>query len=221
MAAPTKGNTTNANPTPGANFYQFTHNQNAGTERLLIIMLTMANTVNYSGCTYGGQAMTQLYSINRGGLSQRMGFFYLIDPPTGNNTLRVNFSGNQWNPISIHARSFTGSAGIGNSARTGAQSTPHTQSLTVSDDSLIMATACSVNQILTIQIPQGSNRSFATHNTNRQVGTGAISANAGFAAGTYNIRTTSTFGSVTNDRVEILGTAVAPSNDGGNFLLLM
>ena len=220
MAAPTKGNTTNANPTPGANFYQFTHNQNSGTGRLLVITLTMANTVNYSGCTYGGQSMTQLYSINRGGLSQRMGFFYLIDPPTGNNTLRVNFSGNQWNPISIHARSFTGSAGIGNSARIGAQSTPNTQSLTVSDDSLIMATACSINAILTIQIPQGSNRSFATHNTNRQVGTGAISANAGFAAGTYNIRTTSTFGSVTNDRVEILGTGAAPSDTDGDFFML-
>ena len=220
MAAPINGNTTNANPTPGANFYQFTHNQNSGTGRLLVIMLTMANTVNYSGCTYGGQAMTQLYSINRGGLSQRMGFFYLIDPPTGNNTLRVNFSGNQWNPISIHARSFTGSAGIGNSLRTGGQSTPNTQSLTVSDDSLIMATACSINAILTIQIPQGSNRSFVTHNTNRQVGTGAISANAGFAAGTYNIRTTSTFGSVTNDRVEILGTGAAPSDTDGDFFML-
>jgi hypothetical protein len=221
MASPTKGNTTSANPTPGGNFYQFTHNQNAGTGRLLVIQLTMANTTNYSGCTYGGQSMTQLYTINRGGLSQRMAFFYLIDPPTGNNTLRINFSGNQWNPISIHARSFTGSAGIGNSGRTGGQSTPNTQNLTVSQDSLIMATACSINAILTVQIPQGSNRSFSTHNTNRQVGTGAISSNAGFSAGTYNIRTTSTFGSVTNDRVEILGTAVAPSNDGGDFLMLM
>lgn len=221
MAAPIKGNTTSANPTPGANFYQFTHNQNSGTGRLLVIQLTMANTVGFSGCTYGGQAMTQLYSINRGGLSQRMGFFYLIDPPTGNNTLRINFSANQWNPISIHARSFTGSAGIGNNANTGAQSTPHTQNLTVSDDSLIMATACSINAILTIQIPQGSNRSFVTHNTNRQVGTGAISANTGFAAGTYNIQTTSTFGSVTNDRVEILGTGAAPSDTDGDFFMLM
>jgi hypothetical protein len=219
MAAPIKGNTTNANPTPANNFYQFTHNQNAGSGRLLIIMITMANTVNYSGCTYGGQAMTALYTINRGGLSQRMAFYYLIDPPTGNNTLRINFSGNQWNPISIHSRSFTGSAGIGNSGRTGAQSTPNTQNLTVSQDSLIMATACSVNVVSTIQIPQGNNRGFTTHNTNRQVGTGAISANAGFAAGTYSIRTTSTFGSVTNDRTEILGISAAPDTSGGDFLL--
>ena len=221
MAAPIKGNITNANPTPANNFYQFTHNQNAGSGRLLIIMLTMSNIRNYTGCNYGGQSMTQLYSINRGGLTQRMAFYYLVDPPTGNNTLRVNFNNNVWNPISIHARSFTGSAGIGNSLRTGGQTTPNTQNLTVSQDSLIMATACSVNVVSSIQIPQGDNRTFTTHNTNRQVGTGAISANAGFSAGTYSIRTTSTFGSVTNDRTEILGTAApAPDTSGGDFLLM-
>ena len=221
MSAPVKGNTTSANPTPGANNYQFTHNQNTGTGRLLIIQLTMSNIRTYTGCTYGGQAMTQLYTINRGGLSQRMAFFYLVDPPTGNNTLRINFNNSVWNPISIHARSFTGSGGIGNDAKTGGQSTPNTQSLTVSDDSLIMATACSVNVVSTIQIPQGSNRSFVTHNTNRQVGTGAISANAGFSAGTYNIRTTSTSGSVTNDRVEILGISSPGTNTDGDFFMLM
>jgi len=221
MSAPIKGNTTSANPTPGANKYQFTHNQNTGSGRLLIIQLTMSNIRTYTGCTYGGQAMTQLYIINRGGLSQRMAFFYLVDPPTGNNTLRINFNNSVWNPISIHARSFTGSGGIGNDAKTGGQSTPNTQSLTVSDDSLIMATACSVNVVSTIQIPQGSNRSFVTHNTNRQVGTGAISANAGFSAGTYNIRTTSTSGSVTNDRVEILGISSPGTNTDGDFFMLM
>ena len=205
MSAPVSVNTYNANPNPGGNFYQFNFNVSAGSDRLLVIQLTMANTVGYSGCTYDGVAMTQLHSTNRGGLSQRMGFFYLLNPNTGNNTLRINFTGNQWNPISIHARQFTGSAGIGNQGRSGGSSTPHTRTLTVSQDSRIMATACSINAISTIQIPQGSNRTFATHNTNRQVGTGAISAAAGFSAGTYNIRTTSTFGNVTNDRVEILG----------------
>tara|TARA_Y100001938_G_scaffold71674_1_gene99467 strand:+ start:36 stop:701 length:666 start_codon:yes stop_codon:yes gene_type:complete len=221
MSAPIKGNTTSANPTPGANKYQFTHNQNTGSGRLLIIQLTMSNIRTYTGCTYGGQAMTQLYIINRGGLSQRMAFFYLVDPPTGNNTLRINFNNSVWNPISIHARSFTGSGGIGNDAKTGGQSTPNTQSLTVSDDSLIMATACSVNVISTIQIPQGTNRTFVTHNTNRQVGTGSISANAGFSAGTYDIRTTSTSGSVTNDRIEILGLSSPATNTDGDFFMLM
>ena len=48
MAAPTKGNTTNVNPTPGASFYQFTHNQNTGNDGMVIVQLTMANTVTPS-----------------------------------------------------------------------------------------------------------------------------------------------------------------------------
>ena len=218
MAAPVSVNSFSANPTPGNNFYQFSFNVAAGSDRLLVIQLTMSNARTYTGCNYGGQSMTQLYTVNRGGLSQRMAFFYLVDPPTGNNTLRVNFSGSVWNPISIHARYFTGSGGIGNNGRTGGQSTPNTQSITVSEDSRVMATACSINAISTIQIPQGDNRGFATHNTNRQVGTGAISA--GLSAGTYSIRTTSTFGSVTNDRVEILGLSSQGGSSSGNWFMI-
>ena len=205
MATATKGNTTNANPTPGASSKTQAHTHNTGDDGLIIAQFTMSNTRTYSGCTYGGQAMTELYQINRSGLGQRMAFFYLENPPTGNNNLVVSFSGSQWNPISIHIRSFTGSAGVGASARTGAQSTPNTQTLTVEDDSLIMITSCSVNQVLTQQIPQGTNRTFTTHNTNRQVATGAISANAGHSAGTISLRSTSTSGSVSLDRTEIKG----------------
>jgi len=219
MSAPVSVNYFSANPTPANNRYDFNFNVASGSDRLLIIQLTMANTVNYTGCNYGGQSMTQLHSTNRGGLSQRMAFYYLVDPPTGTNLFRVNFSGNQWNPISIAVRYFTGSGGIGNQGRTGGQSTPNTQSLTVSEDSIITTTACSINAISTIQIPQGSNRSFTTHNTNRQVGTGAISTS--LSAGTYNIRTTSTSGSVTNDRVEILGLSSTPSGgSSGNWFMI-
>jgi len=221
MAAPVNVNYAGLNPTPGNNFYQFNFNVAAGSDRLLVVQLTMANTVNFAGCTYDGVPMTQLYIRNRSGLSQRMAFFYILNPNTGNNALRINFTGNQWNPISIGARYFTGSAGIGNFGTSNGSSTPNTKTITVSEDSRVMATACSINAILTIQIPQGSNRSFTTHNTNRQVGTGAVSAAAGFAAGTYNIRTTSTFGSVTNDRVEILGLSTTPDTTGGDFLMLM
>lgn len=220
MATPTKGNTTNANPTPGANFKTQSHTQNTGNNRLIIAQFTMSNTRTYSSCTYGGVAMTQLYQINRSGLSQRMAFFYLVDPPTGNNTLRVNFSGSQWNPISMHIRSFTDCGGIGASARTGGQSTPNTQNLTVEDDSLIMITSSSINAILTQQIPQGTNRTFTTHNTNRQVATGAISADTGHSAGTISLRSTSTFGSVTLDRTEIKGLGGSIDTSGGDFLAM-
>ena len=206
MAAPTKGNTTNVNPTPGASFYQFTHNQNTGNDGMVIVQLTMANTVTPSTATYNGVAMTRLYTINRGGLSQRMAFYYLLNPPTGNNTLRVNFSGNQWNPISLHARSFTNSGGIGASLRSGGSSSPNTKTLTVSQDSLIITT--------------GSNKVFTSHNTNRQVATGAISIDVGESAGSVSLTSVCTFGNITLDRTEILGLNTPPTDtSGGDFFL--
>lgn len=222
MSAPTKGNTTASNPTPASASYTIAHNMNTGSDGLLIVMLTMSNARTYSGVTYDGTAMTQLYQINRSGLSQRMAFFYLQNPSTGNNNMVISFSGSVWNPISIFIHSFTGSGGIGNSLRTGGQTTPNAQSLTVSqDDSLVMATACSINAISTIEIPQGTSVSFTTHNTNRQVGTGAISSNSGFSAGSINIETNSTFGSVTNDRTEILGLGGGGGTTNGNFFLVI
>ena len=210
MAVPTKGNVTNNNSTPGANFRNQAHNQNTGSDGLIVVQFTMSNARTYTSATYGGQAMTQLYQINRSGLGQRMAFFYLENPPTGNNTLRVNFNGSQWNPLSTHIRSFTNSGGVGNSLRSGGSATPHTQNLTVSNDSLIMITSCSVNAITSQQIPTGTNQSYTQHNTNRQVATGAISSNAGHSAGSISLRGTSTFGNLSLDRTEILGIAVTP-----------
>ena len=220
MAVPTKGNTTSANPTPGASSKTQAHTHNTGDDGLIIAQFTMSNSRTYSGCTYGGQAMTQLYQINRSGLGQRMAFFYLENPPTGSNNLVVSFSGSQWNPISLHIRSFTNSGGVGTSARTGGQSTPNTQSLTVEDDSLIMITSCSVNAITSQQIPQGTNRTYTQHNTNRQVATGAISADTGHSAGSVALRSTSTFGSITLDRTEIKGLASSVDTSGGDFFLV-
>jgi len=219
MAVPTKGNVTNANPTPGASSKTQAHNHNTGDDGLIIAQFTMSNSRNYSGCTYGGQAMTQLYQINRSGLSQRMAFFYLENPPTGSNNLVVSFSGSQWNPISLHIRSFTNSGGVGASTRTGGQSTPNNGSLTVEDDSLIMITSCSINAITSQQIPQGTNRTYTQHNTNRQVATGAISADGGHSAGSVALRSTSTFGSITLDRTEIKGLSNVDTS-GGDFFAM-
>ena len=79
-----------------------------------------------------------------------------------------------------------------------------------------MITSCSINAILTQQIPQGTNRTFVTHNTNRQVATGAISADAGHSAGTISLRSTSTSGSVSLDRTEIKGLSNVDTS-GGDF----
>ena len=221
MAVPTKGNTTNSSSTPGANFKNYTHNQNSGSNGLVVVQLSMTNSRTFTTATYGGQSMTLLYQINRSGLGQRMAFFYLENPPTGSNTLRVNFNNSVWNGVSVHIRSFTDSGGIGASARTGGSSTPHTQSLTVEQDSLIMITSCCVNVILTQQIPTGTNQSFTTHNVNRQVATGAISSNSGHSAGAISLRATSGSGNLTLDRTEIKGLGGGGGTSNGNFFLVM
>lgn len=222
MAAPTKGNVTNLNQTPGANNKTQNHTHNTGSNGLIIAQFTMSNTRTYTGCTYGGVAMTQLYQLNRNGLSQRMAFYYLENPPTGNNQLRVNFNGSQFNPISMHIRSFTDSGGVGSSIRTGGASSPHTGNLTVTqDDSLVMITSCCVNAIATQQIPTGTIRTFTTHNTNRQVATGAISVNAGESAGVLSVTASSVFGNLTLDRTEIKGLSSSVDTSGGDFFMLM
>jgi hypothetical protein len=221
MAAPTKGNTTNSSATPGANFKNYTHNQNTGSDGLIVVQLSMTNNRNFTGCNYGGQSMTQLYQINRGGLGQKMAFYYLENPPTGSNTLRVNFNSSVWNGVSVHIRSFTDSGGVGASNRTGGQPSPHSGDITVEQDSLIMITSCCVNVILTQQIPTGTNRTFTTHNVNRQIATGAISANAGHSAGTINVRATSASGNLTLDRTEIKGLGSSVDTSGGDFLAMM
>jgi len=222
MSAPTKGNVTNLNQTPAANFKTQNHTQDTGNNGLIIAQFTMSNSRSYTSCTYGGVAMTQLYQLNRNGLSQRMAFYYLENPPTGNNQLRVNFNGSQWNPISMHIRSFTDCGGIGASSKSGGSATPKNQNLTLQeDDSLVITTSTGVNQILTQQIPTGTNQSFTTHNTNRQVATGAISSNAGHSAGVINLRATATFGNLTLDRTEIKGLSSSIDTSGGDFFMII
>ena len=221
MAVPTKGNTTNANPTPGASSKTQAHTHNTGSDGLIVAQFTMSNARTYTSCTYGGQAMTQLYQINRSGLGQRMAFFYLENPPTGSNNIVVSFNGSQWNPISLHIRSFTNSGGVGASTRGGGQTTPNNGSLTVEDDSLIMITSCSVNAITSQQIPTGTNQSYTQHNTNRQVATGAISSNAGHSAGSVTLQATSTFGSISLDRTEIKGLGGSSGEFNNDFFLMM
>ena len=92
MAAPTKGNITQNSATPGANFRSINHTQNTGNNRFLIVFFTMSNGKSYTSATYGGDAMTFEYTIERGGLSSRMAVFTLVDPKTGSNALRVNFN---------------------------------------------------------------------------------------------------------------------------------
>lgn len=215
------GNKTQVNQTPAASFYQFTHNQNSGLNGLLIFSVAMTTTRSFTTATYGGVPMTQIFVRNLGGLSQTTKLFVLENPPTGNNTLRINFTGNQFNPISAYALSCTGAQAGGNVINLGGSSSPKTASISLSDGSFVYSYGISTSAITSIQIPQGNPRPAEfTHNTNRQV-RGGLSGSS-FTAGSYNIRHVTTFTSVTMHSYEIQEATAPPVTDtDGDFFLMM
>jgi len=195
------------------------HTQNTGADGFLFVSLIMSNARSYSGCTYGGQAMTLIKTQNFGGLSQRWACYGLLNPPTGNNNIVVSFSGAVNNPVSMFAVSFTGSSGAGVFATNGASTTPNSKTLTVSSGSCIYATGISNNAFTGIDI-DGTARTLELvgHNTNKQVN-GALSA-VPLSAGTIDVVTKVTWSSVSNSRVEIKESSTPPPTDDGSFLLM-
>jgi hypothetical protein len=219
--AVTLGNKTQVNQTPAASFYQFTHNQNAGSDGLLVVSVAMTSTVSFTSATYGGVAMTQLFIRNLGGLSQTTKMFVLENPASGNNTFRINFTGNQFNPISVFVLSCTGAQAGGNIINLPGSTTPKNANLVVSNGSYIYNYGISTTAIIGVEIPTGDNRPAEyTHNTNRQV-RGGLSASS-FTAGTISLTNVSAFGSVTMHGYEIQEKSGSPVLDtSGDFFLLM
>jgi len=214
------GNKTQFVQTPTSPWTSLTraHTQNTGADGFLFVSFIMANTTTFSGCTYGGQAMTLITTQNFGGLSQRWACYGLLNPPTGNNNIVVSFSSQQFNPVSLFATSFTGSGGAGNFATNGASTTPNSQTLAVSAGSCIYATGISNNAFTGIDIDGSARVLEFQHNTNKQVA-GALSA-VPLSAGTIDVVTKVTFSSVSNSRVEILEATTPPPTDDGSFLLM-
>jgi len=214
------GNKTQSNQNPAGSSQTLAHTQNTGTDLGLLVVITMPNTVNFSGCTYGGVAMTLVQNINYSGQSQRCGAYYLQAPATGGNNIVVSFSGNQWNSTSIFAVSFTGAGNFGAFGSNGALTTPNSQSITIAQNSIVYLTGLSTNAQNTQYSIGGSSRAFEfSHNTNKIV-RGALSA-TGLSAGATNVTTNADFGSITNFRVEIQEASASPSTDDADFFMIL
>jgi hypothetical protein len=216
----TDGNKTFSNATPASNSATLAHNQDVGSDGLLLAVVTMTNTVNFTSASYGGDPMTLILNQNFGGLSQRQCAFFIKNPKTGSNNFVINFSGQQWNPTSVSLISFLGSSGVGNNGVNGASATPNSQNLSVSNGSMIYATGISINAQSFGYIIDGSTRTnLFSHNTNRQV-EAAISAQ-GLASGSKNVQTLANFGNITNVRIEIQEASSPVGVAEGNWLLLL
>tara|TARA_R110001599_G_scaffold335510_1_gene552605 strand:+ start:71 stop:736 length:666 start_codon:yes stop_codon:yes gene_type:complete len=194
------------------------HTQNTGSDGFLFVSFVMSNSRGYSGCTYGGQAMTLIKTQNFGGLQQRWACYGLLNPPTGNNNIVVSFGGTMFTPVSMFAVSFTGSSGAGVFATNGASTTPNSKTLTVSAGSCIYGMGISNNAFTGIDIDGSARPLEIQHNTNKQVG-GALSL-VGLSAGSTSVVTKVTWSSVSNSRVEIKEASAPPSGNSGNFLMM-
>ena len=204
-------NKTAANNNPNGGSQTWQHTTFAGSDRTLVVVVTMANTTSFSSATYNGTAMTLVRNQEYSGQSQRAAIYILEDNDVGTNLdIVVNFTGSQFNNTSMFAFSMTGAGLDDVDASNGAVTTPNSQSLTIQENSLIYATGLSSNTQNSQYSIGGTNRPFEfSHNSNRQV-RGALSVN-NLSAGAQNVTTRADFGTVTNLRVAILEAGPAPS----------
>lgn len=214
------GNAVASNQNPGGSTQTLAHTQDTGSDRTLVVVITMSNSVDVSGCTYAGANMNLIANTNITGSSQRVTSFYLQAPATGGNNIVFTFTGAQWNSTSIMAQSFTGAGAVGAFGFTDQTASPNSQSITILANSVIYATGISSSaQSFNYDIG-GSSRTpaFNGHNTNMQV-EGAWSA-TGLSAGAQNVTTKADSGNITNYRFEIKEAGSPPAPTNTNFLIM-
>ena len=188
-----EGNRTTDVRVPAGSSYSFTHNQNTGNDRCLVVIVA-APAVSTSSVTYGGVSMTNKRNQSTP-YSTNWTVWELKNPPTGVNTVSVTLSSGSWNGTSTVCYSFTGSDGVGSIGYNGTQTSPSTTSLTISSNSMILGTLIGGNSTsANIQIPQGTSRPVDwNHNINNYTW-GGISPS--LTAGSTTIQGSSTATSI-------------------------
>lgn len=198
-----KGSQTNSNLNPGASTQTLVHTHSGGTDSLLLVMMGMANTVNYSGMTYNGVTMTEIRQDPSSVFSSRYAAFYILNPPVGSHNIVVTFTGAQWSPTAIFAISYSGASGIGDNGFNDGITTPHNRNLTINAGSMISAMGNSFNTQSFGYIIDGVTQTNvgSGFNINNQIQ--AAHSDAIATAGSKVVTTRVDFGDITNFRVEI------------------
>lgn len=208
---------------PNGTSFTKAHTQNTGADGLLVVSLAMANTVNISSITYGGQALTILTNSNRTGLSIRIVQAYIKNPPTGSNNLVVNFSGSQFNFVNAYLISYTGAdINTTNALSRGAGADPRSGDiLGVSANSYVYSRSVSGGSTQSISIDgtvrTGGNLKPNNRNINK-ITSGALSNVIATAKDVTIINTCSgTASSI--DAYEVLEAGAPPTSTDGSFFL--
>ena len=210
---PTLGTVTHDSFTPNANTFTIVdHNQNTGSNRYLVLTVTMSNAATFggvvNGATWNGIAMTQLvqgnFNINQG----RHAFFGLSNPATGTNDLVITFGSVVQGSVCTSILSFTGAQSGGNSAINIGEPTPTTPTFTISQDSIVIGLSASNFSTSIIELPQGSSRAFTT--CNYYNGTTSIAVSPELSAGTDFYEATTTGGNASLALIEVQNVVATP-----------
>jgi len=180
----TVGNKSTNKTTPGSNsFLTFNHTQDTGSDGLIVVAISMSNVNNSTTVKYNGVAMTERLKYASSQIGQRWGFWELAAPATGSNQVRIDFTGNVFNPVNTQVQSFTGAEAGGLVGNNDQASSPHSRTRnSITAGSLMMVMSVSTNNIGggTLKV-DGVTVSKNTLNNNRyqSVGTSTNALSAG------------------------------------------
>jgi hypothetical protein len=194
-----------SNLPPNASSQTLSYNNQTGT--FLFVVVCMADSVDFTTGTYGGDSMTKSITRYYPSTGQRVAIFTIFNPKANTNNIVINFDGSQTNNTSIYAASWTNSSGLGNDANNGLVTSPNSQTLTVSTNSRIYlmgesSAAQSFNYDIdgSSRTPEFNGHSIGSGGT--VILEGALSA-AGLSSGSKTCVTKADAGTVTNLRFEI------------------
>lgn len=221
MSAPIKGNRTTANPTPGSNVYNFSHNHNTGSDGYIFLVVGQSNTQSVSSVTYGGVPLVQIQTLNLSTISTRYTAFKLQSPATGLNTMSITFSSTVWNPIVYMCYSFTNCGDIVSKINNGLANSPHSASPTILQDSMLYCSGISsytINSITIDGVSTGAPSFNHDGSVNGKRFTGHVSAALSSGSRTGTIDTGSPTFQTSNHMIEIQG--VVSTNTDGDFFMM-
>jgi hypothetical protein len=139
-AALSKGNTTTDNTTPSNDYVEYAHDHNGtGDSHVLVCMVTINNNNSWSGWpTYNGAApdYTSINTSMGGSLNSKILIMAWSNPPTGSNTLRINFTANEHNAIVSICQSYS-EAAIGNIGTNAQVQNIHSRTLSMTTGSMV------------------------------------------------------------------------------------
>lgn len=204
----------------GTNQATLSHNSNTGTDRLLVVFVGYQNTLTLSGVQYNGVSMTKQggWTMTDTGAGLAYDIYYLVAPDTGTNNIVASF--NTTGTIGMMATTFTGAEQTTplQSLNSAAANTPHTQSITISENSMIMGIGTSrysLDSTAPITI-DGTATSLGSTDLNGAIYLAQVAVwtrNANLTSGSKDVITDTIADSfkADNTRIEIKEAAAAPA----------